>query len=127
MDYAKVTAVQAPTLVTRRATFDVDVYSENLGSTDNAVIYRVERQPKDLEFHGAGFETPDGLSPCDGHWCEGGSATVLTISKSRYRFVWTGAKGAQFSLEFCAFSFTNPVEPAPYGGSCVTKRVTVAP
>jgi hypothetical protein len=128
-DYAKIAAVQAPTLVTRGVQFAVAVYAEDLASPEYAVIARDDLAPDGIEFHGTTCNAVNGGPSADGNWCEysHNGNTTRSITQSTYRYVWTGAKGVSFSLRFCASSFTNPVDPYPYGGDCVTRHVTVAP
>ncbi len=128
LDEATIAAVEVPATVVRDVPFDVDVYAEDLGSTDYDVSWRDERtDPSPLHLRSLTCVGSIGSPSPDTPACEydSNTTTLLSITRSRYELVWTGAKGGTFPLRICAESESDPPDPLP-DEACVTKTVSVA-
>jgi hypothetical protein len=123
LDRGRIAAIQAPQTVTQNQPFDVDVYAEDLGSVNYDVRWQVASPPPaalqlvQLTCTGTiGSPSPD-TSSCE---YDSLTTTLMSISKSEYELVWTGAKGATISLQICASGEANGIL------DCVTKTINVA-
>ena len=128
LDEATIAAMEVPATVVRAVPFDVDVYAEDLGNTDYDVTWRAESTtPADLNLRSLTCVGSIGSPSPDTPACEydSNTTTLLSITRSEYELVWTGAKGQTFQVQICARSESDPPDPLP-DEACVTKTVSVA-
>lgn len=128
-DRAVISSVQVASTISRNVAFNLDVFAENLASNDYTVSLINPGTPADLHVLATVCNGTHPNSPsADGTDCEydDNTTTTSTITKTEYTFQWSGSTGVQFSIKVCAASFTNPPNPFPTGGSCVTKTISVA-
>ena len=123
LDRGRIAAIQAPLTVTQNQPFDVDVYAEDLGSVNYDVSWQlVHPPPAALQLVQLTCIGTVGSPKADTPACEYDSltTTLMSISKSEYEVVWTGAKGATIALQICAEGEANGIV------DCVTKTINVA-
>ncbi len=114
--------MQLPAAVRQNVPFDVDIDAVDLGTNNYDVTYPVDTPPpaalKTLLITCTGVLSNVGP---DSPACEydDEETTTMSITKTQYRFVWTGDRGTTIPFKVCVSSEINGSQ------GCVTKTITV--